>query len=196
MVKKPLLHHLFDLVGPPRVPEPLARPLRPPFLLLLARKHKQSPFTTTLHLDRYRRILTHCDVNTNRKTTTTRKPGSLPSHTTKSMKKNVSSTSTLDRQGDGRGGRVCNKVGSRSGRDGRWPARCGDWLRVFPFNAATLHAGKDAAFLKTGVGELVKYRKTCERVYRAHTPTTPAHTLDREVRACLWRDTVLWCPPR
>lgn len=242
IVKKPLLHHLFDLVGPPRVPEPLTRPLRPPFLLLLARKHSQSPLSAAFQLNRYRRLITGCSrssrclpncegcevgmcsrrcghsiPNANQnirgsryRNALTTKPSSTPSTTStatpatirKQYSTSSSSSSSSTTSRDGRGmktsgsssssSRRCKKVNMR---DGRWPARCGEWVRIFPFNAASLHAGKDPAYLKTGIGELTKYRRACERAARSHPPLTSPATLERAVRVNMWRDTVLWAPP-
>ncbi|XP_063852582.1 probable tubulin polyglutamylase TTLL2 isoform X2 [Scylla paramamosain] len=212
IVKKPLLHHLFDLVGPPRVPEPLARPLRTPFLLLLARRHTQSPFTAALHLNHYRRVL-HCDREESRSVASRRSHGT-PSTTSNSSSRSFRKGGKVEERGKSNGvlppntgrrsgnSRACKGISGlsrrdgRDGGDGKWPARCGEWVRVYPFNAATLHAGRDAAYLKSGVAELTKFRKGCEKAARAHSlAATPTPTLDRAVRGSLWRDTVLWCPP-
>ncbi|XP_045106894.1 probable tubulin polyglutamylase TTLL2 isoform X2 [Portunus trituberculatus] len=200
MVKKPLLHHLFDLVGPPRVPEPLARPLRTPFLLLLAKRHTQSPFTAALHLNRYRKLI-HCDREEGKGLAG--RGGHVANSTARGLRgKEEKGKGTVNRGRRSGNGCICKSISGVSRRDGRdvgdgkWPARCGEWVRVYPFNAATLHAGRDAAYLKSGVAELTKFRKGCEKAARTHTlATAPSPTLERAVRGSLWRDTVLWCPP-
>lgn len=70
-----MLHHLFDLLGPPKVAEPLGRSLRPPLLLLLARGRQQrkrdseresqdinSDLSTSVQLRQYRGLLHSLDL--------------------------------------------------------------------------------------------------------------------------------------
>ncbi|KAK4316215.1 hypothetical protein Pmani_012592, partial [Petrolisthes manimaculis] len=293
VVKKPLLHHLFDLVGPPRVPEPpLGRPLRPPVLFLLARRPRR-------HLCAALRLLGgrggggggggggtggcqgsgcrgECQGRTRyqKHTNTTILPSTTANrHVTRQLSissydSSTSSTASSNgrrRVGWGVGGRgmEAGKLGwGRTGRNsiegsgssgssgggsssvgrrrsqrnsdgggrlswgsggsssssssssggssgsgtggggggggrrggGRWPARCGGWVRTFPFNAATLHASRDPSFLKTQVSELLRYQRACDRAARDNTTNATQATLDAAVRKLLWRDTVIWAP--
>ncbi|KAK3876924.1 hypothetical protein Pcinc_018326 [Petrolisthes cinctipes] len=219
VVKKPLLHHLFDLVGPPRVPEPpLGRPLRPPVLFLLARRPRR-------HLCAALRLLggrgggggggtggcqgsgcrgecqgrTGYQKHTN---TTILPPTTANRHVTRQLSissydSSTSSTASSNgrkRVGWGVGGGVGGR-GMEAGKLG-WgrTARCGGWVRTFPFNAATLHASRDPSFLKTQVSELLRYQRACDRAARDNPTNASQATLDAAVRKLLWRDTVIWAP--
>ncbi|XP_069954404.1 tubulin polyglutamylase ttll-5-like [Cherax quadricarinatus] len=306
VVKKPLLHHLFDLLGPPKVAEPLGRGLRPPVLILLARERNKKEserdaallnhnFFTAFDLKQYSRLMENFEVFRPRKNRSSvcedceegasglRTPSTPPtahralpnsycidnnrvankrdSHRNPSTKvvpasgvgrcgasrrrRSISSLSgvphdplvpeelSLDtfvpltfnttfqrvrRQfvnnhhssrgymslvKEGRDSQMLDIVGSsrpgssRRGEGGRGPqrcpARCGDWVRTFPYNAATLHASKDPLYTKTLVAELHKYKRACEKVFREN-PAASDDFLDALVQKMLWRDSVIWRP--
>ncbi|XP_076068377.1 uncharacterized protein LOC143040825 [Oratosquilla oratoria] len=77
----------------------------------------------------------------------------------------------------------------------RLPNRCGEWLRSFPYNAATLHASRDPLFMKTLVAELQKYKRLCEKVFRDH-PNADDDCLSAFVQKLLWKDSVVWLPQK
>ena len=75
----------------------------------------------------------------------------------------------------------------------KYPSRCGDWVKTFPYNAATLHAGRNPLFLKNVVGELHKYKKACEKIFKEN-PDANNETLTSYAKKFLWSDHVLWMP--
>ncbi|KAK3876923.1 hypothetical protein Pcinc_018326 [Petrolisthes cinctipes] len=288
VVKKPLLHHLFDLVGPPRVPEPpLGRPLRPPVLFLLARrprrhlcaalrllggrgggggggtggcqgsgcrgecqgrtgyqKHTNTtilpPTTANRHVTRQLSISSYDSSTSSTASSNGRKRvgwgvgggvggrgmeagklgwgrtgrnsiegssgggGSSSSSSSVGRRRSQRNSDGGGRLSWGSGGSSSSSssngssgssgTGGGGRRGGRWPARCGGWVRTFPFNAATLHASRDPSFLKTQVSELLRYQRACDRAARDNPTNASQATLDAAVRKLLWRDTVIWAP--
>ncbi|XP_066985788.1 probable tubulin polyglutamylase TTLL2 [Macrobrachium rosenbergii] len=306
VVKKPMLHHLFDLLGPPKISEPLGRALKPPVLILLTRdkNHNKkdadkevsvisSEVFSAFDSHKYDKLMDNIEMyKPTRKKRNARssvcedcEDGSyriteIPSETrfsssasssvenlreskkesfktsnpkalsTSSSSRGVGSrrrrsissfTGTthdpmvpeelsldtfvpvtfnttfqrvrrqfLNSQG-GKNFMSLSKVGrgqflDLSGRprppssrrgDGRGPqrcpARCGDWVRIFPYNAATLHASKDPLYTKTLVAELHKYKRLCEKVFREN-PSSSDDALNALVQKILWRDNVIWVP--
>ncbi|KAK7084364.1 putative tubulin polyglutamylase ttll2 [Halocaridina rubra] len=307
VVKKPMLHHLFDLLGPPKVSEPIGRALKPPVLILLTRdrnhnKKESDKEVSLIHSDNHGAFDTHhydklmegvetykpsrrkrnarssvcedCEDSSYKiadipsydgrysssgsssveNLRESRKEGTRTSLSTKTLgatvnsrgltrrRRSISSFTAaphdplvpeelsidtfvpvtfnttfqrvrhqfLNNQGSknfmllskmGRGqfldlsGRT-RPPSSRRG-DGRGPqrcpARCGDWVRTFPYNAATLHASKDPLYTKTLVSELHKYKRLCEKVFREN-PAGSDDLLNSLVQKILWRDSVIWIP--
>ncbi|XP_069193543.1 tubulin polyglutamylase ttll-5 [Procambarus clarkii] len=307
VVKKPLLHHLFDLLGPPKVAEPLGRGLRPPVLIFLAREKQKKDserevailnhdIFSALDLKQYSRLMESFQVfrphmrgrkprssvcedceegsgelrtpNTPRdvhrallgtcsienyrvasrkdshripnakgvpasgRTGATRRRRSISSlsgvphdplvpeelsldtfvpltfNTTfqrvrRQFINNQTSRNYIPLANNSRENQVLDLAGrsrpnsSRRGEGGRGPqrcpARCGDWVRTFPYNAATLHASKDPMYTKTLVTELHKYKRACEKVFRDN-PTASDDYLDALMQKMLWRDSIIWRP--
>ncbi|RXG54928.1 putative tubulin polyglutamylase TTLL2 [Armadillidium vulgare] len=73
------------------------------------------------------------------------------------------------------------------------PSKCGDWIRTFPYNAATLHGSRNPLCVKSLITELLKYRKTCEKTFR-EAESSDHESLDNQIRKLLWADHVLWSP--
>ncbi|XP_071522379.1 probable tubulin polyglutamylase TTLL2 [Panulirus ornatus] len=256
VVKKPLLHHLFDLLGPPKVMEPLGRSLRPPVVVLLAHSDSAATEEEALSLRQYERLMD--SLQRLRPTARARKVGTstcqdrgqqavvTPGQGRQSSlavvrvgKREVARNSQVKSlMADGRkrpsvgGGKnelllpeetflpattnttfqrvrqqfannmtTRSYLGRREGQEGvvegggpqRCPPRCGDWVRTFPYNAATLHASKDPYYTKTLVAEVNKVKRICEKVAREN-PTAPSDFLDSLLRKHLWRDSIIWRP--
>ena len=86
-----------------------------------------------------------------------------------------------------------NVKSARTQQQPRLYSRCGDWVRIFPFNAATLHGSQDCLYVKTLVSELHKYKRTCEKVFKEN-PDASSDFLDCFAQKHLWRDHHIWSP--
>lgn len=73
------------------------------------------------------------------------------------------------------------------------PSKCGDWVRTFPYNAATLHGSRNPLYIKSLVTELFKYRKMCEKIFLEENASDD-ESLNRHIRKLAWGDHILWSP--
>ncbi|XP_047482894.1 probable tubulin polyglutamylase TTLL2 [Penaeus chinensis] len=293
VVKKPMLHHMFDLLGPPKVTESISRSLKPPpVLILLTRDHSRECHSkrdeliltsdqlySAMDQQQYNRLMESLDmVRSTRRKRNARSSvcedcedgayrmtdsgscsvenlsagkkefAKAPHNHSKSLtisggprsftprrRRSISSlpgaphdplvpeelsldtfvpvtfNTTFQRvrrqflnsqnnksySSMSKGGRSGQMMDMRSRRGDRGPhrcpARCGDWVRTFPYNAATLHASKDPLYTKTLVAELCKYKRACEKVVREN-PNATDDCLNALVQKMLWRDTIIWMP--